>query len=64
MNNLTIVLEVVLGFVGLTIAVGAPPSGMYLHRREDEPRAGTPLVGLSRDVALVLARVDVDLVAA
>lgn len=64
MNTLTFVLEVVLGFVGLMIAVGAPLTGMYLHRREDGPRVGTPLVGSSRDVALVLAHEDVDLVAA
>jgi hypothetical protein len=35
MNTLTIVLEIVLGLVGLTIAVGAPLTGMFLHRRND-----------------------------
>ncbi len=64
MNTLTIVLEVVFGFIGLTIAIGAPLVGMRLHRRDDELAFQTPLVGSSRDVARELAAREGELVAA
>ncbi|HVB70693.1 MAG TPA: hypothetical protein VND83_04230 [Acidimicrobiales bacterium] len=55
MSTLTVVLEVVLGFIGRTIVVGVPLIGMRLHQRDDEPVFQPPLVGSSRDVARALA---------
>jgi hypothetical protein len=55
MATLTLITEAVLGLVGLTIALGAPLVGMFLHHRE-VGGTGLPLVGSAHDVAAHLER--------
>jgi hypothetical protein len=50
-NPLTIALEIILGAIGVTVALGAPLVGIYLHHHEVDQWSGPPLVGTASDVA-------------
>ena len=51
MNTLTIVVESVLGLVGVTIALGAPLTAKYLQKGGEYHNAVPALVAPTRDVA-------------
>lgn len=48
MNTLTIGIEVLLGIVGATVAVGAPLVDVYLHHRDQSLTPGPALVRIGR----------------
>jgi|GEM_PF-5323538 len=50
MTPLTIALEIILGVIGVTVALGAPLVGIYLQHHESDEWSGPPLVGSARDV--------------